>query len=436
LPGGGCPAGCQPCRRETMNRSEGTGRTGSGERYGSAEAFESIEKFLTALSGAGAGATQGAHDTAIETAARVSGAPVSLWRFGEEGLELVACAGLPGEKARGALLAAMKDKASSALALRLPQQGPQLKIAAPDAAGRLEALQVRAGSSDWGALVYEAAGLSERCVISLKAVSSAVGLAAERDSLREQVLALRARTAAGERDGAPEGRYVTVGQLAVYTYREIDEILKSVVADLGKRSLGTEAKAAGSLSELKRARDIVGDQLELVKLEMPVLKMRDLNVIVQGAVSALEEEIHSKQLRLMKRLASGMPELLLDEDKIEVAVRKVLAAAIARSPAEGWLRVETAQQDQDVLLQVTWEDRGSPGGATEHMFAPFGALEGGGMGLMVASQIIREHGGGVRVQRYESGSTALILDFPIGENQERRRKSRRSGVDRRRPPEI
>jgi signal transduction histidine kinase len=415
-----------------MSRSERTRRTEGGEKNGPSEAFESIESLLTAL--AGAGPADAAYNAALEGAARACGAPVSLWRFGDEGPELVACAGIPKEGGGGALLAGMKDRASTAFETRLPQRGPQPEVAR-SGAGRLETLQIRAGAVDWGALVYEAEG-SLRAG-ALNAVSVAVGLAAERDFLREQVQGLRARTAAGEREGSTDGRYATIGQLAVYTYREVDEILRSVAADLGRRGLKIGGKAAGSLAELKRARDIVEDQLDLVKLEMPVLKMRDLNVIVQSAVSSLDERIHSKQLRLMKRLSPGMPELLLDEDKIEVAVRKVIGAAVSRSPDEGWLRVETTQQEQDALLQVTWEDRGAPpGGATDHVFVPFGALEGGGMGLMVAAQIIREHGGGVRVQRYDSGSTALILDFPVGENQERRRKARRSGVDRRRPLET
>lgn len=382
-----------------------------------------------------AGPIQDAYSAVVEAAADTAGGPVSLWRYGDEGPELMACAGVRrGENEETGLLAAMKESAAVAFETGHKHGVAKPNTAAPAAGAerRFEALRVRSGSEDWGAIVFDA-GIASGCEALLKAVSAAIGLVEERNSLNAQLLALRARTAAAERERTPDDRYATIGQLAFHAYREIDEILKAVVTDLGRRTPETGGKTPGAVSELKRARAIVNDHLDLAKLEMPVLEMRDLNVIAQGAVSALEERIHSKGLRLMKRLAPGLPKLLLDEDKVAAAVRKVLAAAVGRSPVEGWLRVETAHEEQDVVLQVTWEEKGSPGGATDHMFLPFGALEGGGMGLMVASQIIREHGGGVRVQHYESGSTALILDFPVGDNQDRRRKCRRSGLDRRRP---
>jgi signal transduction histidine kinase len=285
----------------------------------------------------------------------------------------------------------------------------------------------------WGVLVY-AGGSGDGARGFVASVATVLGLSVDRESLHDEVGALRGRIAASEKEREPSERYVAIGQLAVHSYKEIEAILGAVIGELRKTAMrGKSEGEEECLEELERGRDLVREQIELAKLEMPVLRMADLNELVQACVREQEDRVHSKGLRLMKRLGGGLPKLLLDAEKVKVAVAKVMAAAAARSVSEGWLRVETGQQDGDVVLQVTWEEKGAPGGGCEDMFLPFGRLDKGGMGLLVASQIIREHGGGVRVSRFQNGTSALILDFPVRDNQDRRRVAcRRSGLDRRR----
>jgi two-component system sensor histidine kinase PilS (NtrC family) len=136
----------------------------------------------------------------------------------------------------------------------------------------------------------------------------------------------------------------------------------------------------------------------------------------------------------MKRLCGSVPKMLLDADKVAMALARIVEAAVERSSQEGWLRVETDLRDGCARFQVTWEERSQPGSLSEDVFVPFGPLDSGGTGLSLAWQIIRQHGGGVRVRRFQSGSTALVIDLPVGENKDRRRlRNRRSGLDRRRP---
>lgn len=357
-----------------------------------------------------------------------------MWRMGEDGPSLVAFKD-ENKSPRGEGL--LEDMKSPALALWEGfQGGPSAGWSAlkgeAEAKDGLATAPVWTSNGLWGAVVYGVGGENE--TVFVESVAIALGLAAEREILHEEVGMLRGRIAAAERDKAPSDRYMAIGQLAAHSYNELEAILDAVGKSLRRETQAGELKSVGEcLSELQRARDIVGEQLELARLELPVLKMADLNVLIQASMADLDDRIHTKGIRLMKRLSTDIPRLLLDAEKVKIAVRKVLGTAAARSVPEGWLRVETALQDGDVVLQVTWEEKASPGDGCDDMFVPFGPLDRGGMGLIVASQIIREHGGGVRVQRFESGSSALILDFPVQSNQDRRHKtSRRRGFDRRR----
>jgi signal transduction histidine kinase len=369
---------------------------------------------------------------AVESTALAIAEPVSLWRMGDEGPSLVAFKATNKIQSAEEILAAMKKSVSTVweqIEAR-PFTGQRVQAEEIEKDGLALAL-IWTSAGIWGVLVYGGAS-GERGASFADSIAIVLGLAAEREALHEEVGTLRGRIAAAEKDKDATDRYVAIGQLAAHSYNELEAILAAVGKELGKGAhSGVSGSAEECLSELRRARDIIAEQLELARLEMPVLRMSDLNGLIQESMREQEDRIHSKGLRLLKRL-SELPKLLLDGEKVKVAVAKVLGAAASRSVPEGWLRVETALQDGDVVLQVTWEEKGFPGDGCDDMFVPFGSLDKGGMGLMVASQIIREHGGGVRVKRFESGSSALILDFPVQSNQDRRRSaSRRNGLDRR-----
>ena len=73
----------------------------------------------------------------------------------------------------------------------------------------------------------------------------------------------------------------------------------------------------------------------------------------------------------------------------------------------------------------------------EQVFVPFASQRPGGpaVGLGVAQQIVREHGGEIRVRSDGEWTTQFLLSLPIQENQDRRLATgdRRRTRDRRAP---
>lgn len=374
------------------------------------------------------------YKAAVENTSKAAKEAVSLWRLGDEGPSLVAFRGADETPAEE-LLSAMKRRVSDIWEQsegRIPR-AKRRPGGEEDRRDGLAVANVWMSGRLWGALVHSCSGRGNCCAFA-DSMAVAMGLVAERQDLHEEIGSLRGKLALEEKDKDATDKYMAIGRLAVHSYKELEAILDSVASVLRRRAFaGRPTDVDQCLAELERGLAIVLEQLELANLEMPVLKMADLNELVQESMRQEEDRIHSKGLRLMKRLATGLPKLLLDAEKVKVAIEKALNAAASRSVPEGWLKVESVLQDGQVILQVTWEEKNSPGGGCDDMFVPFGPLDKGGVGLVIALQIIREHGGGVRIKRYESGSSALILDFPVQSNQDRRRKSgRRSGVDRRR----
>jgi signal transduction histidine kinase len=99
------------------------------------------------------------------------------------------------------------------------------------------------------------------------------------------------------------------------------------------------------------------------------------------------------------------------------------------------------------VFEVLHDRARADGDALEQLFAPFAASlgpaaagapglppSGAALGLGVAHQIVREHGGELRVRIEDEWSSAFVMTLPVMENQDRRKGPDRRGVrrDRRR----
>lgn len=373
------------------------------------------------------------YEVIVNEAACALGGTASLWRFDKEGPVLLAVSEGTGARPEEGTLASMKDLAGRMRERSGPEEAEHGAKKAEGGLPGLACIPVYKSGEKWGALAMSPGETGAGTVELLQVIAKVAGLDAERCALHDEVAHLRGRLAASESGRDPMARYARLGHLARRAYEEISQVIESVEKSLRKSTrVPVKSELEEALSELGGAKSMLHEQIELARLEMPVLAMSDLTDIVRGAVDGIEGETAGKRMRLLKRLEPMTPPLLLDSDKVRMAVDKILAAAVMRSEPEGWLKVETESDDEEARVRVTWEEKGAPGAMTQDMFVPFGSLGKGGAGLAVATQIIREHGGGICCRRFASGAIAMVIGIPIGGNQDRRRRrSRRSGLDRR-----
>ena len=81
----------------------------------------------------------------------------------------------------------------------------------------------------------------------------------------------------------------------------------------------------------------------------------------------------------------------------------------------GTILVEAAETDRHWTIAVSDDGPGLPPKAREHLFTPFqgGARKGGaGLGLAIAAELIRGHGGALRLDRTGSDGTVFVIELP------------------------
>jgi nitrogen-specific signal transduction histidine kinase len=167
---------------------------------------------------------------------------------------------------------------------------------------------------------------------------------------------------------------------------------------------------------------IMDEQLEWATQSAPRLELRSINELVQKALQSAGEKIVRRRVRLLKNLAPDLPELLLDPDRLSLVVRNVVDHALDAVAVGGRVRIATRRSAGHVVVEVAHDGAHENGGLLEQLFVPFAASREGApaVGLGVASQVVREHGGEIRVRADAEWSQLLSFTLPVRGNEDRR----------------
>jgi signal transduction histidine kinase len=149
----------------------------------------------------------------------------------------------------------------------------------------------------------------------------------------------------------------------------------------------------------------------LAQLPPPRLKPVQLGPLLERVV-LLEQ-------RLTVHLDPG-PAIMLqaDPDQLEQMLINLLANAVDASMANGSKPVRASWQIAESSVLVAIEDRGLGIANTENLFVPFYTTKptGSGVGLALAQQIARAHGGEIRLVNREDGEGArAIVRLPVAQ---------------------
>ncbi|MDZ4763093.1 MAG: HAMP domain-containing sensor histidine kinase [Chloroflexota bacterium] len=141
----------------------------------------------------------------------------------------------------------------------------------------------------------------------------------------------------------------------------------------------------------------------------------DLNALCASIIEDQRPTI-SAAVTLTAALAPDLPPLHADPVRLRQAISNLVSNAIKYTP-HGTITLTTARRDAHALIAVRDTGIGIPDSQHTLIFLPFVQLDsqqvGVGLGLDIAAQIVRLHGGALRVEsQYGVGST-FTIELPI-----------------------
>ena len=236
-------------------------------------------------------------------------------------------------------------------------------------------------------------------------------------------------------------RLAGVGELAARVAEEARNPLASIAAFARRAHRALEEGDPQNeyleivVRETARLEAMLSEQLQYAQLQRPRLRVQALNAVVQEALQRTGETLVRRRVRLIKKLAPDLPQLLLDAPRIQRVVENIVAYALECVPVGGRIQVETRRAAGFVLAEVAFDGQRQGGDLLEHLFVPFttGPAGGAAVGLGLAQQIVREHGGEVRVRGESEWTTVFSFTLPVAGNEDRRKsRERRSARGERR----
>jgi len=239
-------------------------------------------------------------------------------------------------------------------------------------------------------------------------------------------------------------RMAALGDLALKASREARNPLASIGAFARRMQRTLEETDPNReyleiiVREAERLERLLGEQAEYLVPEKPALRLASLNQILQEVLQQSAEQLVRRRIRLLKRLAPDLPALLMDSARIQRVIANVLESALDGTPVGGRIKVESRRLPQHAVVEVAHDGPRVAGDILEQLFVPFASARPGGpaVGLGVAHQVVREHGGEIRVRSDSEWSTILSFTLPVRGNEDRRQSApdrRRVRSDRRAP---
>jgi len=143
----------------------------------------------------------------------------------------------------------------------------------------------------------------------------------------------------------------------------------------------------------------------------------EVQALVEDMQQIMTEEFHDNGVRLVCGCQEGIRKVSLDREKVRQALANLLQNALQASPKGKGVRL-LVRFDQGILYMVV-EDEGAgiPKEHLDRIFQPFFTTkpQGTGLGLAITHQIVKDHGGNIKVESTQGNGTRFIMSFPIFE---------------------
>ena len=180
--------------------------------------------------------------------------------------------------------------------------------------------------------------------------------------------------------------------------------------------------------EAKRLTQLVDNLLTLARLESPSFSLEraplNLGALLEEAVLQVSDLAEERRLSLSLNLSPGLPRLNGDRARLKQVVLNLLDNAIKYTPANGSITLAAALDQAAggcrVVCSVSDTGEGIPAEDQPYIFDKLyrarrsrgRPVEGSGLGLTIAQEIISAHGGEITVQSELGRGSTFTFTLP------------------------
>ena len=222
------------------------------------------------------------------------------------------------------------------------------------------------------------------------------------------------------------GRLAAAGQTAAHFAHEVGtplnlisghvELLRS---DLERDPRDAESRIKTIGAQIERIERIVRRMLDKTRFETELAPL-DLNSVLRKLCDAMGPAFDTRNIKLVEKLAGNLPLMAGSSDRLQQLFLNLFNNSLDAMPDGGEIQIKTAVEGkagkaQHIVVEFTDTGVGMTPEVMIHIFDPLyttkGRGQGTGLGLVIVSQIVSEHGGTVEVESEVGKGTRFRLKF-------------------------
>jgi len=165
-----------------------------------------------------------------------------------------------------------------------------------------------------------------------------------------------------------------------------------------------------------RAARIVSNLLNFSRSSGTEFEQIDVNKALLDVLSLVEHQLDGSRIRLRRELASDLPPVRGNENRIQQVFFNLILNARDAMPRGGWLTLVTYADADTVVVEVKDTGHGIRQEHIRRIYDPFfttkGIGRGTGLGLSVSYGIVQEHGGAIFVESAPGKGTNFQVALP------------------------
>ena len=222
-------------------------------------------------------------------------------------------------------------------------------------------------------------------------------------------------------------KLASIGRISAGIAHEIRNALTSVKLNIQKL-VQSDRLDETEKEHLSISQEGIGQMEKFVKELLDFTRVSELNLdrfsieqILDESIKTLADTLELKKVVLEKSYEEGLPQVLVDADKLKQVFLNILRNAYEAVEEKGKINIflSLLKEQEGSKIRVFISDNGSgiPEENRETVFEPFYTTKasGIGLGLPIARKIIEQHRGTIRVKENAAQGTSFEILIPTEE---------------------
>lgn len=196
--------------------------------------------------------------------------------------------------------------------------------------------------------------------------------------------------------------------------------------DLGELNQEQKKLVSEAFKTNNKVINLINDLLNVAEIEegkyLNKVVLSDLKEVLLNVIEDYKQELERKNIKVdFNSSQNDFPKVMLDADKIKIAISNIFDNAVRYTPEGGKIKVSLSSFKEEVEVEIEDTGMGIPILQQEKIFTKFFRspnvrkvdTEGTGLGLYISKNIIEAHGGKIWFNSEENKGTAFHFIIPL-----------------------